>query len=104
MHYPLALMKDTKELVHIDKVSNGLGCNCFCAACGGDLIAANNGSKQVHHFKHTKDSDCPFNNFETYVHWLAKYILESIELIKLPPVTLSTLNVDLKSIDNSLIN
>lgn len=96
MHYPLALKKGVNNLVHIDEVSNGLSCDCYCAACGGDLIAANNGVKQAHHFKHTKDSDCLFNNFETYVHWLAKYILESIDSIKLPPVCLSTLNVDIK--------
>lgn len=96
IHYPLALKRGTNELVHIDVVSNGLDCGCFCAACGSDLIAANNGSKQVHHFKHSKDLDCPFNNFETYVHWLAKYILESIDSIKLPEVSLSTLNIDIK--------
>lgn len=96
MHYPLALKKGTNNLVHIDDVSNGLSCDCYCEGCGSDLIAANNGTKQVHHFKHIKDSDCPFNNFETYVHWLAKYILVSLESIKLPQVSLATLNIDIK--------
>ena len=52
-----ALDADSK-LIHIDSVSTGLACKCFCPHCKSELVAKNGGSRKVHHFAHANGSDC----------------------------------------------
>ena len=40
------------------EVENGRACGCNCPACKHPLIAANNGTKVIPHFRHATDSDC----------------------------------------------
>lgn len=104
IHFPVALEKGTKRLVNAKDVPNGLACNCFCANCNEDLIAANNGTKQAKHFRHKPDSKCSFNsNFESYIHWLAKYAFQFIEEITIPQIKYIHLDYD-RSIRNKLID
>lgn len=87
IHFSIALEKETNRLVNAKDVPNGLNCNCYCAKCKEDLVAANREVKQRAHFRHNKASNCPFSqNYETYIHWLAKEIIKRIDLIKLPPI------------------
>lgn len=59
---------------HISEVKNGIKCMCVCYECNKQLIAANNGKIQEHHFKHKIISDCK-GSPETGLHMLAKRIL-----------------------------
>lgn len=79
-----ALNEDGK-LVHIENVSTGLACNCFCPHCKSELIAKNSGYYKVHHFAHSKGSDC-IGAKESALHKMAKDILQEHKLIMLPPL------------------
>jgi len=96
IHIPIALRKITSELVDALSVDNGKACNCFCANCGEDLIAVNRVVKQRAHFRHERSTDCLFNNnFESYIHWLAKEVFKTLPYIVLPPIHLSHLDIKL---------
>ena len=79
-----ALDADSK-LIHIDSVSTGLACKCFCPHCKSELVAKNGGSRKVHHFAHANGSDC-VGAIESALHKMAKDILQEHKLIMLPPV------------------
>lgn len=68
-HLTHAFNKDG-VLVHIDSVPNGIACECFCPVCKQPLVA-HQGPKEVHHFAHKSDVDCP-GAIETTLHLLAK--------------------------------
>ena len=73
-------------------MDNGKDCNCYCFCCKQDLIAVNQEIKQKAHFRHSPEADCAFrNNFESYIHWLAKEVFKEIEYINLPPISFSAL-------------
>jgi hypothetical protein len=59
--------------VYIDDVENGLDCNCTCPACGGQLIARNEGKKNKHHFAHYNKAECDYV-CQTNIHCLAEEI------------------------------
>lgn len=71
------------ELVHIDKVENGIQCNCVCPNCKSKLIAKNGGNVLVHHFAHLNNADC-HGYGETIIHKLAKKIIGERMYIDLP--------------------
>jgi hypothetical protein len=71
------------ELLHIDKVHNGLGCDCVCPHCKHELIARNRGTKRIPHFAHASGSDCGGGRM-TALHMLAQQIIESGKKIMLP--------------------
>ena len=73
------------KLIHVDCVSTGLACKCFCPHCKSELVAKNGGSRKVHHFAHTNGSDC-VGAIESALHKMAKDILQEHKLIMLPPV------------------
>lgn len=70
--------------VYIDDVENGLNCNCTCPACGGQLIARNEGKKYKHHFAHYNKVECDYV-CQTNIHCLAEEILKEEKTIILPP-------------------
>lgn len=78
-----ALNPDGKY-VYIDDVENGLDCNCSCPACGGKLIARNEGKKNKHHFAHYNKAECAYV-CQTNIHCLAEEILKEEKTIMLPP-------------------
>lgn len=67
---------------HISEVANGLKCDCVCIGCSSKLVAANKGTKQIHHFRHHENSICN-GNPETGLHLLAKQIIEESNYINL---------------------
>ncbi|HZL83556.1 MAG TPA: hypothetical protein VFB98_08800 [Candidatus Deferrimicrobium sp.] len=62
-----------ERLVSVDKVADGLACNCTCPACHQPLIARQ-GARNVHHFAHANGTTCP-HAAQTTAHILAKNIL-----------------------------
>lgn len=72
------------KLIHVDNVSTGLSCKCFCPHCKNELIAKNGGNLKTHHFAHTNGSDC-VGAIESTLHKMAKDILQEHKLIMLPP-------------------
>jgi competence protein CoiA len=74
------------KLVSITEVKNGLMCECFCIECNQPLIAKNNGLEKIHHFAHKSDYICTGNS-ETYLHKIAKIIIQESNIIKLPDNT-----------------
>ena len=73
------------KLIHVDSVSTGLACKCFCPHCKSELVAKNGGNRKVHHFAHANGSDC-VGAIESALHKMAKDILQEHRLIMLPPV------------------
>ena len=73
------------KLIHVDSVSTGLACKCFCPHCKGELVAKNGGNRKVHHFAHANGNDC-IGAIESALHKMAKDILQEHRLIMLPPV------------------
>lgn len=83
-HLTYALNADGK-LIHIENVSTGLACKCYCPHCRCELIAKNSGNYKVHHFAHSKGSDC-IGAKESALHKMAKDILQEHKLIMLPSI------------------
>ena len=73
------------KLIHVDSVSTGLACKCFCPHCKSELVAKNGGNRKVHHFAHANGSDC-VGAIESALHKMAKEILQEHKLIMLPPI------------------
>lgn len=73
------------KLIHVDSVSRGLACKCFCPHCKSELVAKNGGNRKVHHFAHANGSDC-VGAIESALHKMAKDILQEHKLIMLPPI------------------
>lgn len=73
------------KLIHVDSVSTGLACKCFCPHCKSELVAKNGGYRKVHHFAHVNGSDC-VGAIESALHKMAKDILKEHKLIMLPPI------------------
>ncbi len=73
------------KLIHVDSVSTGLACKCFCPHCKSELVAKNVGNRKVHHFAHANGSDC-VGAIESALHKMAKDILQEHKLIMLPPI------------------
>lgn len=73
------------KLVHVNDVSTGLSCNCFCPHCKSELVAKNDGNRRVHHFAHINGSDC-VGAIESALHKMAKDILKEHKLVMLPAV------------------
>ena len=71
------------KLVHIDSVSTGLSCKCFCPHCKGALIAKNRGVQKIHHFSHTNGSECE-GAIESALHKMAKDILQEYKVVMMP--------------------
>ena len=63
------------NLMHIDSVSTGLSCKCFCPCCKRELVAKNQGSHNIHHFAHGNGSNCA-GAIESVLHKMAKDILK----------------------------
>lgn len=73
------------KLIHVDCVSTGLACKCFCPHCKNKLIAKNGGNRKIHHFAHSNGTDC-VGAIESALHKMAKDILQEHKLIMLPLV------------------
>ena len=69
------------NFVHIDKVVNGLACDCFCPSCKERLVAKNRGTKRIHHFAHASGVGCD-EAYETMLHQLAKYRVQETFITK----------------------
>ncbi len=78
---------DLNEVVNINDVPSGLGCNCVCPSCGEKLVARK-GEVNQWHFAHNSNASCAYAE-QTAVHLIAKDIIETngvflpkVELIK----------------------
>lgn len=71
------------RLVRAVEVENGLACGCHCPGCKTPLIAANRGTKNVHHFRHAQAVDCR-TGYESSLHKLAVELLVEKKRICLP--------------------
>lgn len=71
------------KLIHVDSVSTGLACNCFCPHCKSELVAKNGGNRKIHHFAHANGNDC-VGAIESALHKMAKDVLQEHKLIMLP--------------------
>ncbi len=69
------------HIVHIDKVENGLKCNCMCPVCNTTLIARQ-GEVRDNHFAHSNGKEC-ITAPETALHLLAKEIIRENVKLKL---------------------
>ena len=78
-----AIIDGQEELIHIDKVPNGLACNCRCPHCNAPLEAKNGGEIRDHHFAHVNNKKCE-GAYETMLHLLAKHALKKEGGIMLP--------------------
>lgn len=67
---------------HISEVPNGLKCECQCVECKGNLIAANQGEKQIPHFRHQNITNCKGGQ-ESAIHEYAKQIVQEANSILL---------------------
>jgi competence CoiA-like predicted nuclease len=89
---PIALSYKTNSIINVKDVKNGLECNCYCPNCHESLVAVNQEIKQKAHFRHKSNSSCEFNNnFESYIHWLAKETFKNIGKITVPAIKSSNL-------------
>ena len=82
-HLKYALEKNTRRIVNIDDVVNGLLCNCICPHCKQKLVAKNDGLKREHHFAHYSGIECKGARMST-LHLLAQQIIEEKKEIMLP--------------------
>ena len=71
------------RLVRAVEVENGLACGCHCPGCKTPLIAANRGTKNVHHFRHAQAVDCR-TGYESSLHKLAVELFVESKRICLP--------------------
>lgn len=71
------------RLVRAIEVANGLACGCLCPGCNTPLIAANRGTKNVHHFRHAQSVDCR-STYEASLHKFAVDLLIESKRIVLP--------------------
>ena len=78
-------LNELDEIVGIQKVKNGKGCNCHCIVCNSPLIARQ-GKKRSWHFAHDTSQgeiDCAWSG-ETELHLRVKeYLLLPLEKIRL---------------------
>ena len=72
------------ELLHIDSVPNGLGCDCVCPHCKHELMAKNGGSKNTHHFAHASGTEECGKGRITALHILAQQVLANDMRVMLP--------------------
>lgn len=82
-HLKYALEKNTRRIVNINDVDNGLLCNCICPYCKQKLVAKNDGLKREHHFAHYLGIECKGARMST-LHLLAQQIIEEKKEIMLP--------------------
>ena len=83
-----ALDKSTDKLVFIDDATNGLACNCKCAAIDcGIAMSAIQGKENEWHFRHSEETTCK-GGPETIIHKLAKQIIYDNSQILIPRETL----------------
>lgn len=80
------------KCIYIDDVENGLNCNCTCPACGGQLIARNEGKKNKHHFAHYNKAECAYV-CQTNIHCLAEEIFLTKKELILPSDNMITGNL-----------
>ncbi len=78
------------QIVDISSVENGLACNCFCPACGQQLIAKK-GAVKEHHFAHYNGEECR-EAVEIALRIYAKDILEKHKRMILPPIEFEDYN------------
>jgi hypothetical protein len=83
-------------LKHIDEVSNGQDCNCFCPDCHCRLSAKNGGEIRIHHFAHIDNKDCQYSG-ETVLHKFAKESFLTETSISLPEVKIKNYVIDKES-------
>jgi hypothetical protein len=88
LHYGI---KDGR-VVHVDTVTNGLDCRCFCPHCGSQLNAKK-GNVRVHHFAHYNALDCE-HGAETAIHLMAKKIIAERKIVQLPATFLHQMEID----------
>lgn len=69
------------NVVYIEEVKNGLGCECICPGCKQSLIAKNSGKKREHHFAHLNIVDCE-HGFQSAVHYMAKELFLEMQYFK----------------------
>lgn len=74
------------KITHISRVESGLGCGCFCPACGDRLIAKK-GDILSHHFAHQSNEICEYG-VESALHLVAKEIIAAADEIMIPEVRL----------------
>jgi len=78
------------QLLHIDDAPSGLACNCTCIGCGRRMVAKK-GNIKAHHFAHHAQLDgrsC-VSAGETYLHKVAKEILDERLEIALPEMVVA---------------
>lgn len=78
-------LNELDEIVGIQKVKNGKGCNCHCIVCNSPLIARQ-GKKRSWHFAHDTSQgeiDCAWSG-ETELHLRVKEYLSKVGSIKIP--------------------
>lgn len=83
-----AIDKDTRRLVSIKDVKNGLACNCICPNCGADLVARQ-GKVRIPHFAHHNDDERSCNPqaaFESQIHLMCKEIIQTTKKVAAPAV------------------
>ena len=69
------------NVVYIEEVTNGLGCECICPGCKQSLIAKNSGKKREHHFAHLNIAGCE-HGYQSAVHYMAKELFLEMEYFK----------------------
>lgn len=81
-----AIDKDTRRLVSVKDVKNGLACNCICPNCGADLVARQ-GKVRIPHFAHHNDDERSCSHeaaYESQIHQLSKEIIASTCEVAVP--------------------
>jgi len=86
--YPIALNKETQELIEIKKVTDDNRKDLICKDCNDNFVAVLN--HPTPHFKHKPNSSCKGNE-ESYIHWVTKEIFKQIKEIELPELFINDL-------------
>jgi hypothetical protein len=97
-----AIQKDTKKLIHVFNVDNGLNCNCICPSCGA-ILSAHQGRKKAHHFKHNNSAVCNSSE-ETALHLKAKEIIEKYKKITIPRLDAKLKDIVIPVVAERIIN
>ncbi len=79
----LYALNKSGNFVSIADVPNGIKCDCFCAECGEELIAKNNGKIKRPHFAHKNGNDNEKCR-ETALHLMVKDIILKEKQIPIP--------------------
>jgi hypothetical protein len=81
-------MNASGEIVDVEDVRRGKGCDCFCLSCNAPVVARK-GDIRMHHFAHVSGMNLCAYGLETSLCYVAKELYNEAGYVMAPPVTLN---------------